>query len=206
MKQFHSDWLCRKNLEKMICRDTVFGHKSFEDMKAFRSQHIDSPIFERAGHNIRGILYKVTIHEVLANAFGHLTRHWKCCSCRGGDDTSRIFRIGGPRWLGEFESGEIGTGVISLVLSTFISRSWGQTHVVKLLGYVLKKFRWVSKFILTTKVQNRSWASWYYLISATTILNEMATDLDKWSTASGGLHKMWIDSAGHDDQGTDSSK
>lgn len=41
---------------------------------------------------------------------------------------------------------------------------------------------------------------------ATTILIEMATDLDKWPTASGGLHKMRADRAGHDDRGTDSSK
>lgn len=56
---------------------------------------------------------------MLINIFGYFVGYWECCSGCGSDDMSRIFRIGGLGWLGEFEGGEIEIGIVFFVVVSF---------------------------------------------------------------------------------------
>lgn len=119
----------------MSLLDAVALTKSCQHMDAFRRQ-LPHGVFQgkqRDGLAVGGF-DEPGVHEALTHRSCHLLRHGKCCCRRRRDDSRRIFGIGHPIGLGEFQGTQVvdgflgGEGVLDFLESYPVGRQRQAHH------------------------------------------------------------------------------
>jgi len=103
VKEFETYWLCGEDAKEMVCCHSVFTDEAFQNVEAFGSEHVDTPLLEQVGGSVCGVFDEAGIHEVLAHGLCHIASHGEGGSSGSSNDSRWISGIRPSIGLREFQ-------------------------------------------------------------------------------------------------------